>query len=177
MDQVLLYSDRLIIRTLEERDWPEFRALHQDAEVSRFIREVESDSEIKARFDDRLASWSFESERWLTLVIETLDGEFVGLTGFCCVDAFSRRAEVGYIIKPSMQKQGYGTESLQAVIDWGCLQHQVHKYIGHCAVANIGSIRTMQKCGFQQEGLLRRNYRIGDTWVDEYLMGLLADER
>lgn len=177
MEQVLLYSDRLVIRSITEQDWPEFQNLYQDADVVRYIRAVETDAEIRARFDSRLVPWVFEDGQWLTLVIETLSGEFVGLTGFCCVDGFSRRAEVGYMIKPSMQKQGYGAESLQAVIDWGCLRYQVHKYIGYCAVDNLGSAKTMQKCGFRQEGLLRSNYRIADTWVDEYLMGLLADER
>ncbi|MGI2260105.1 GNAT family N-acetyltransferase [Shewanella sp. GXUN23E] len=177
MEASILYTDRLIIRPIEPRDWPAFRELHLDAEVNRFVREVQSEAEIIAKFQGRLQPWYYASGDWLTLVVETLDGEFVGFTGFYCQDAFSKRVEVGYMMSPLQQGKGYASESLRAVVDWACLRFEVHKFVGCCATQNQASVKVMQKCGFTQEGLMRSHYRIGDIWVDEYVMGLVASER
>ena len=43
---------------------------------------------------------------------------------------------------------------------------------------NIGSIRVLEKAGFQKEGLSRQNVKINGEWKDHYLFAILAtDER
>ncbi|MBO2616678.1 GNAT family N-acetyltransferase [Shewanella algae] len=173
-----IYTDRLRIRTLTAQDWPAFLALHCDPEVGRFVREPEPQEQIKAKFEQRSQPWRYESGDWLTLVIEELGSDcFVGLTGFYCVDPELAQAEVGYLLHPDMQGKGYATESLRGVIDWGCLSFNIHKFIGHCANDNLASVKVMEKCGFELEGILRHNFRIGDLWVDDRAYGLLSDER
>lgn len=177
MTDIALYSDRLIIKPLAEQHWPYFRALHLNPEVGRYVREVGSEAEVIAKFNCRTRSWRYESGDWLSLAIETLSGEFVGLTGLYCQDLLSQRAEVGYMLLPEQQGQGYATESLQAVIDWASLQFNVHKFVAHCACDNQASVRVLEKCGFQQEGHLRSHHKVGACWLDELVMGLLAAER
>ncbi len=174
---VELYTDRLVIRTIKKEDWANVFAINSDPSVLKYIREFTSEEDIKTTFEQRLLPWDFQSGKWLTLVIETVDThEFVGLTGFIRDCEIMNRAEVGYLITPSKQGFGYGTESLKAVIDWGIFQFNIEKFIGHCAAKNNASAQVMKKCGFIEEGLLRENHRIGDVKIDEHIFGLLQSD-
>ncbi|CAM3903003.1 GNAT family N-acetyltransferase [Shewanella aquimarina] len=173
-----LYTDSLKIRSLTPEDWPHFLSVHQDEQQNRYVRAPQSEGVIRERFDQRLTPWHYESGAWLTLVIETIDGgEFIGFTGFYCVDASLRQVEMGYMLSRSGQGRGYATESLKAVIDWACLQFKVHKFIALCTDNNLASARVLEKCGFVLEGTLRQNFRLNQTWVDDRYYGLLASER
>ncbi|MDO6617813.1 MULTISPECIES: GNAT family N-acetyltransferase [unclassified Shewanella] len=174
---IALYTDRLKIRTLIKEDWDSFNRLHQNPDVIQYICEPMTELAIKQKFNSRLAPWEFDLGEWLTLVIEDIHtGAFIGFTGFHCDDALLRRAEVGYIIAPEMSGQGYATESLNAVIDWGIHQFGVHKYIGICSTNNLASAKVMTACGFINEGCLRQNYKIGPDWHDEFTFGLLTQD-
>ncbi|MBB1320479.1 MULTISPECIES: GNAT family N-acetyltransferase [Shewanella] len=173
-----LFSDRLILRNLQTKDWPNFLRLHLDKDINQYIRRIESESDIVAKFEQRKAAWQFESGEWLSLVIEQIDtNEFVGLIGFRCDDAQLNRAEVGYLIAPEKHGFGFATESLRAVTDWGALQFNMHKYIGICDQHNTASRRVLEKVGFILEGTLRHNNCIDQIWSDDCYMGLLTAQR
>ncbi|MGX9462926.1 GNAT family N-acetyltransferase [Shewanella sp. A14] len=175
---IQIYTERLVLRNLQQHDWLDFLRLHLDDGINQYIRSIESESDIVAKFEQRKALWQFESCDWLSLVIERIDtNEFVGLIGFRCDDAELRRAEVGYIIAPEQQGMGFATESLQAVTDWGALQFRMHKYIGICAQQNTASRMVLEKVGFVLEGTLRQNCYIYGVWLDDCYLGLLTDQR
>ncbi|QSX31265.1 GNAT family N-acetyltransferase [Shewanella cyperi] len=172
--EVELYTDRLRLRNLRETDKPDFIRLHLDESVNRLVRDIEPLAVIEEKFNQRHLPWYYESGLWLTLVIETLDGRFVGYTGFHCEDGVSKRAEVGYLLAPEAQGQGFATEATRAVIDWGRHVYGIHKFIAWCAADNLGSRRVLEKCGFQLEGLLKQHTLIGGQWHDDCIYGLLA---
>ncbi|MDX1281290.1 GNAT family N-acetyltransferase [Shewanella colwelliana] len=173
-----LYTDRLKIRSLQRADWQVFLSIHQDPELNQFIRRPDSVEAIGDKFEARLLPWLFDSGDWLTLTIEEIDtGNIIGFTGLYASNVDLGHAEVGYMLSQAGQGQGYATESLAAVIDWASLSHQVHKFIGLCATENRASVRVLEKCGFQLEGVLRHNYRIDDRWIDDCCFGLLTHER
>ncbi|MBE8166816.1 MAG: GNAT family N-acetyltransferase, partial [Shewanella sp.] len=82
----------------------------------------------------------------------------------------------GYMLATESQGQGYATESLKAIVSWGIEQYQIHKFIAFVSADNVGSQKVLLKSGFQQEGLLRENNKIGDEWQDDFLFGLLSHE-
>ncbi|WP_445947514.1 GNAT family N-acetyltransferase [Shewanella sp.] len=173
-----LYSERLMLRSLLPSDWANFLMINQNKDINAFVRQVETLEQIRIKFEQKLEPWEFESGDWLTLVIEELaTGEFVGFSGFNCANLTLRRAEVGYLLSAEHQGKGYATEALQGVIDWGAHAYSIHNFIGLCDVRNLGSAKVMMKCGFKQEGRLRENNKIGESWSDDYLFGLLVSER
>jgi RimJ/RimL family protein N-acetyltransferase len=173
-----LYSDRLKLRNLQDKDWANFLRLHLDDNINQYIHAIESESAILAKFEQRNAQWEFGSGDWLSLVIERIDNhEFVGLIGFKCDDAQLRRAEVGYLIAPEQQRLGFASESLQAITDWGALQFSMHKYIGVCAQDNIASRKVLEKVGFILEGTLRQHSCVNGIWFDDCYLGLLTAQR
>ncbi|WP_394204039.1 GNAT family N-acetyltransferase [Shewanella waksmanii] len=173
-----LYTERLKIRTLDARDLDNFLLVHQDPDLNKFVRSLDDIPLLKQKFTERLAPWEFASGDWLTLVIEEVhSGTFIGFTGFYANKPELKQVEVGYMLVSSAHGQGYASESLEAVIDWACLQFDVHKFVGVCAKDNLASGRVLEKCGFQLEGILRHNMKIDSQWIDDSYYGLLAAER
>ncbi|ABL99470.1 GNAT family N-acetyltransferase [Shewanella amazonensis] len=172
-----LFTDRLKLSTLVPNDKANFVAMQTDVGVNRYVRVCESLPQVEAKFEARLVPWEFESGEWLTLVIETLEGDFVGYTGFHQDCALSRRAEVGYMLSPAMSGRGFATEATRAVIDWGAHLFDIHKFVAWCSEQNLGSRAVLERLGFQLEGVLKSHSLIGDEWHNDCVYGLLADER
>jgi ribosomal-protein-serine acetyltransferase len=74
----------------------------------------------------------------------------------------TRTAEVGMWIRADAAHQGLGPKVLKAIIEWGFTGWPWLKLIWRCNVENIASLRTAEKAGMLQEGLIK-----GDTF-DHY---------
>jgi ribosomal-protein-alanine N-acetyltransferase len=66
------------------------------------------------------------------------------------------RLDCGYVLARRWWRQGFMTEALTEVMDWGLRQPSVFRIGAVCDVDNIGSVRVLEKSGFFREGLLRR---------------------
>lgn len=67
---IALYTDRLVIRTIQQNDWSNVLAINSDQTVLTHIRPVTSTADIESTFKQRLKPWSYDSGEWLTLIIE-----------------------------------------------------------------------------------------------------------
>ncbi|CNL24480.1 putative acetyltransferase [Yersinia frederiksenii] len=174
---ISLKTPRLTLDSLIEQDWPLFLRLYQDPEVQRYMSDPMDITEIRARFESRLMPWTKTACHWLCLVIREKEGrEAMGLTGFLAEWSPLQQAEVGYAMLPSYQGKGFAKESLMAVLAFGFQQCQFHKMKATVTVGNHPSRAVLERCGFQVEGTLRDNYRLGGQWCDDWVLGLLARE-
>ena len=171
-----LETHNLTLRSLVESDWPIFLEMNSNEDICQFIRPPQKEDEIRQTFEQRKQPWNFEPDQWLALVLEDKESNFVGYSGFRCIDEEYKDAEVGYMMHPDSQGKGYATEALKAIIEWGIKEYGVRKFIAYCDVENIGSQRVLHKSGFKQEGLLREHVKNGERWVDDCIFGLLSRE-
>lgn len=163
-----LETNRLILRSLCEDDWPFFLALHQLPSVMAFVADIEQEPQILARFNERLVPWSKESQSWLTLlIIEKESNKAVGLTGFLSRWHPFQQAEVGFMIHPDAQGAGYGYESLLSVLHFASAGCGYHKITATVTEGNIGSVALLAKAGFELEGRLQDNFRINNQWCSD----------
>ncbi|MCI0642764.1 MAG: GNAT family N-acetyltransferase [Gemmataceae bacterium] len=128
-------------------------------------------------------------DQWLTLVaqITTQQGQPVqfairymddNLIGGCGFDGFqvgkSHRAGIGYWLA----KPFWGRGIMTAVVQRVC-QHAFDEFGGlvkitaHVFSHNPASARVLEKCGFVQEGLLRKHFLKNGTLIDAKLFALL----
>ena len=177
MDPIELYTKRLKIRKMNREDWPHFQSIQLDPRINRHIRQCSLHIDIAQKFEDELQPWEFQSGRWLSLVIETIEGEFVGFTGLYCEEAFCQRIELGYMLHPKQHKKGYATEAVKAVVDWACLSFDIKKIIASVTTDNKASVNVLKKNGFVIEGILRNHQRIKNEWVNIYTLGYLTQYR
>ncbi|GIU29933.1 GNAT family N-acetyltransferase [Shewanella sp. MBTL60-007] len=173
-----LYSDRLRLRTVVASDWDNFLYTHSNEKLNEFVRKPQPEAVIRQKFERVLTSKEFVEGEWLLTVIEQVHSQdFVGFIGLQNSDAEMQQLQVGYMLHPDAQGQGFASEALQAIVDWACLVYKPHKFIAYCVEPNIASTKVLEKCGFVREGLLRENCKIGEQWFDDCIYGLLAAQR
>ena len=91
------------------------------------------------------------------------------------VEQFNR-ADVGYWIGKRFWGQGYATEALQAIIDYGFIQHKLNKVYASYFARNPASGRVMEKAGMVYEGIARAHYMRWGKYEDSVSYGILRAE-
>ena len=86
---------------------------------------------------------------------------------------YQAKAEVGYWIGKRYWNNGYATEALLAVVDFGFNSLELHRIYATTDITNVASQRVLQKSGFEREGVLRRDARRSGIWSDSVLFAIL----
>lgn len=90
--------------------------------------------------------------------------------------------ELGYILSPRYQRQGYASEAASVLVRTGFAEAGIHRVVAHCNPENLASWKLLEKIGFRREGLLRKNvfFRRDPSgepvWTDTYVYALLVEE-
>ena len=119
-------SERLVMTQLTQQDWPLFQLLHKTPDVITHCFDEPTSAELQQKFQSRLQPWHKDASHWLCLVMRQLDtGKAIGVTGLGMAEG---RAEVGYLLLPEFHGQGFGTESLKALITWATNTQHINRF-------------------------------------------------
>ncbi|WP_128223552.1 GNAT family N-acetyltransferase [Halobacteriaceae archaeon SHR40] len=105
-----------------------------------------------------------------------VDGDPVGSLGLFIERPTWGTAEVGYSLMPDHWNNGYATDALRRLCAYGFDERRLHKIVGRAYETNPASSRVLEKVGFEQEGVLRREAFVQGEHVDLHRYGLLAEE-
>ncbi|XNN70878.1 GNAT family N-acetyltransferase [Bacillus pumilus] len=87
-------------------------------------------------------------------------------------------AWLGYGLDQNQNGKGYTTQAIALMLDEAFQKLDLHRIEAGVQPHNLGSIRVLEKAGFQKEGLSRQNVKINGEWKDHYLFAILStDER
>jgi RimJ/RimL family protein N-acetyltransferase len=110
----------------------------------------------------------------VTLAIRSGNDALLGACGF---DGFqvgkSHRAEIGYWLAKPFWGRGIMTAVVQRVCQHAFEDFGLGKITAHVFSHNPASARVLEKCGFQEEGYLRKHYVKDDKFIDARLLALL----
>jgi [ribosomal protein S5]-alanine N-acetyltransferase len=174
----MIATDRLTIRPFSAADASDLHAYLADPAVYRFepgapitLPEAERLAEERAAGTD---FWAIE---------RTGAGTMIGHLYFAqSHPAEWRTWELGYIVSPAYQRQGYATEAVAALLRWAFAERPIHRVVAHCNPDNPASWRLLERVGFRREALLRKNvsFRRGadgaEVWTDTYGYAMLEEE-
>jgi [ribosomal protein S5]-alanine N-acetyltransferase len=150
----LFRTTRLSLRRVTLADAEAIFATYaQDLDVTRYVvwqphRHVGETREFLQRC---VGGWKDGSE--FTWAICLPDNTLIG-TMALRIDGF--KAQAGYGLARPFWGQGYATEALQAIVDWGMQQAAIYRFWAVCDCENPASARVMEKVGMTREGILRR---------------------
>jgi [ribosomal protein S5]-alanine N-acetyltransferase len=128
------------------------------------------------------------ADEWLALVakiteqqgrqahwaIRTADDALIGGCGFSGFQTGkSHLAEVGYWLAKPYWGRGIMTAVVQRLCQHAFEEFGLVKITAHVHPHNQASARVLEKCGFQEEGYLRRHFLKDGRFVDARLFGLL----
>jgi RimJ/RimL family protein N-acetyltransferase len=125
---------------------------------------------IKAHQQSEVTSYTF------TIQLNSND-EKIGVFGLKLWPKKNRRAEVWYKIHKDNWDQGYATEILKSVLDFGFDELNLHRIQAGSAVDNIGSIKVLEKSGMIREGRGRQLLLLKSGWSDNFEYSILETDK
>jgi ribosomal-protein-alanine N-acetyltransferase len=87
----------------------------------------------------------------------------------------AQTATLGYWIGAPYARQGYMTSAVRLILDFAFRHIGLHRVEAGCLPHNHASMRLLQKCGFEREGLARGYLKIAGEWRDHLLFARLCD--
>jgi len=129
-----------------------------------------------------------DAGKWLTLVariteqqarvihwaIRSADGALIGGCGFDDLQVGkSHRGEVGYWLAKPLWGRGIMTAVVQRICRYAFEEFGLLKITAHLFPQNAASARVLEKCGFEQEGFLRKHFLKEGRLLDARVFALL----
>jgi RimJ/RimL family protein N-acetyltransferase len=116
------------------------------------------------------------SDSEIEFVIETPEGEAIGGCGLRGLNDRNRTGNLGIWIGRPYWDRGYGTDAVRTLCRFAFRHMNLQRIDLHVFVTNPRARRSYEKVGFRLEGTLRKAQFVGGEYVDELVMGLLAEE-
>lgn len=157
---MLLKKGKLVLR-LTNSDDSELKALFQNAD------DLINMSETRVYPDGMPTELIFRIEKEKTLIGE------VRLKN---LRWFNRKAELSIIIDKDHQRDGFGKETLQHIIEYAFNKMNLHRLEAEALEFNETSVMLLEKIGFQLEGRLREAKYHNNKYWDILRYGLLKSE-
>jgi RimJ/RimL family protein N-acetyltransferase len=174
-----LETERLVLRPFEDGDLDAYHAIRSQRDVSLYLYDgplrLEESREKHARL---VASRGLEGEGdWLPAVITLRDtGQMLGDIGLHWASVEHRTGEVGFVLDPVHQGNGYATEAARRVLDWGFGTFGLHRIIGRTEARNVASARVLEKLGMRLEAHLVESEWVKGEWQSELVYAILDRE-
>ena len=174
---VELTTDRLTIRCLGEADIPAFFDIFSNPEVMRYwscppLTEIARAEELVNEILD-----GYRTGRSLQVGIQRSSDRV--LIGTCTLLHFNhqcRRAEIGYALGKPYWGKGFMGEALQSFIDYAFVTLDLRRLEADIDPRNAASAKTLERLGFQKEGLLRERWVVDGEISDTSFYGLLKSD-
>jgi RimJ/RimL family protein N-acetyltransferase len=175
-EQVILRSERLVLRPLALADSPIVERLAGDRDVASTTRL------IPHPYPPGMA------EQWLATLPDlyqraeainwgiTLDNGPILGTIRLVLNAADNHAEMGYWVGKPFWNNGYCTEAARAVVTYGFDVLSLERIFANYMARNPASGRVLAKLGMQQEGYLHRHRRKFGRYEDLIVCGITKAE-
>ncbi|MFF5787169.1 GNAT family N-acetyltransferase [Streptomyces sp. NPDC012693] len=109
-------------------------------------------------------------------VIELDGGTLVGTASLWGIDNHHRAAHIGLGLLPAARGRGYGTDVVAVLCHYGFVVRGLQRLQIETLADNTAMLRSAERNGFVREGVLRSSAWVMGEFLDEVLLGLLADE-
>jgi RimJ/RimL family protein N-acetyltransferase len=162
----------------------EFRSSDKDALIAHLNDRDIYDRTLRIPFpytqadaDEWLALYAKTTEkhgRPVNFAIRNADDALIGGCGFNGIEVGkSHKAEIGYWLAKPFWGRGIMTAVVQRVCQHAFVEFGLVKIIAHVHPHNSASVRVLEKCGFQEEGFLRKHHLKDGKFIDARLFALL----
>lgn len=171
----ILYTSRLILRELVLPDADAIFRIRGDYEVTKYNTGPAYDSVQQAADLIGGISNAYQERdeiRW-GITIKGGDDTVIGMCGYNYWIRRDQRGSIGYDLARAYWGQGVMTEAVHAIVEFGFDHMNLNRVEADADARNIGSVRVLEKVGFQREGLQRDQFYETSAFHDLILFGLL----
>ena len=176
-----LETKRLLLREFVKSDIPAVLAYASDPETVKYMALESGDARPVVISAIKGARAKPRTAFYLAVVLKET-GQVIGSGGISVDrDRFGRRfvnGEVSWILRREYWNRGYGTELAAELLRFGFDELCLHRISAYCDAENNGSIRVMERCGMQREGVLHDAILDREEcWCDQYVYAILSTPR
>lgn len=174
----ILTTGRLTLRRLGEQDAPALFALRSDPAVMRYIGRPLATSLEEILEKIRLIDGQLRDNNAIMWAITLRDNPaLIGTICFWNIQKENDRAEIGYLLHPGFQGKGIMQEALEAAVDYGFKQMNLHSIEAHVDPGNAPSCRLLERNGFVQEAFFKENHFFDGRFLDTAVYSLLTQNK
>lgn len=173
-----LETERLHLREIVAADALALFAVHGDPVAMQwFGTDPLPDLAAAAKLVETFASWRAQANPGTRWGLQVKGRE--GLIGSCGLFAWNRnwrKCSIGYELNRNARGQGYMHEALCKCLQWGFAAMELNRVEAQVHPDNAASIASLQRLGFQREGLLRQVGYWGGRHHDMFQYALLRQD-
>lgn len=170
-------TERFVLRQIKQDDSKEIFHYFSMDEVTKFY-DLESFTNIE-QAEELIRRWNqrFENNqgiRWgITLRSES---RVIGTCGFHGWAKIHYKAEIGYELTPEYWQQGFMTEVIPKIVEFGFNHLGLNRIEAFVEPENMGSRKVLKKVGFKEEGILKEHFYWRNRFVDIVIYALLKKD-
>jgi len=147
---VPLSTPRLDLVALALAHAPAVFAYASDPEISRLVDWPRHESlEDSRRFVARSMVGYVQGGHYEWGLMRRADHAFLGTCGFGEIDVAHGIADIGYVLAKPYWGQGYATEAVAAVLQFGFIHLSLRRIEANALPENVASLRVMAKLGMR----------------------------
>lgn len=169
---VFLEGEKVDLRTVEEEDVQFLQENINKPEIRKNLT-VRKPVNMKQQQDFFQEVVSSGEDVHLAIYSE---GEITGIVSLEDEEDDVRAATIGLWIATEYQGNGYGTEAVELITDYGFNELNYHRISARAYEDNKASQKIWEKLGFEKEGELREKTFYKGEFGDIYIYGVLEDE-
>lgn len=109
-------------------------------------------------------------------VVELDGGVLIGTAGLWGIDNHHRSAHVGLGLMPHARGKGYGGDIVAVLCHYGFVVRGLRRLQIETLADNTAMLRAAERNGFVREGVLRSSAWVLGAFLDEVVLGLLAED-
>jgi RimJ/RimL family protein N-acetyltransferase len=175
---VELTTARLILREYVAADWSAVHAYQSDERyLEHYPWESRTEADVR-EFVQQIVGWAAAQPRHrFQLAITLADGgDLIGSCGLRLSEPGATTGDIGCELAPACWRQGYASEALAAILEFGFGELGLNRIETHTVSENAPAIRLVERLGFTREGMHREVLRVRGRWRDLAWFGLLKRE-
>ena len=172
---LVLVTERLILRQLNNDDTNELFFLRSDENVLRLIgkepaKDIKEVEELLTRVNESIRQ--AESIMW-GIALDSVPDKISGTICVWNIVKQHHRAEIGYLLHPDHWRKGLMKEAIFKVLDYGFSNMKLHSVEARIKAGNSPSAAVLEATGFVQEGYLKEEYYFNEKFYDSVIYSRL----
>lgn len=172
-----LKTERLLLRRVHEEDAKEIFEGFVNQEkflyyANKKARTLEEEKESLRGINEKYKNEKYYN--WVIVLNES--NKIIGRISLI-VDDYNESVEFNYAIDERFWNNGYMTEVLMAIKRFCFEEMKINRFQGCCCYGNNASKRVMEKCGMEEEGILKNYLKLEDGYHDMYMFSSINKER
>jgi RimJ/RimL family protein N-acetyltransferase len=172
-------TERLLVRRYKEDDFDALLAIQSRPDVARWLYwGPRSPDEVRESLEHkRVAATLAEDDDCVSVALIRRDtGELIGDCSICLRSREHRQGEIGFIVHPDHQGQGFATEAARALLELCFVDLDLHRVIGRLEARNTASAGVLERIGMRREAHLIENEFVKGEWQSELVYAILQRE-